>query len=271
MGKYEYEMDGHRIEYGVEVQIAELRIDPQAQRSLNERRAQQIADNFVEEAVGSIVVSSRVDGGLYVVDGMHRKRACELLGHKVMFAEVHHDLTVRDEATLFLIRNRESNKPAPLDNYKVGITAGLPLFIDTETVLRRHALTVGSKNGPHMVKAVASVLRITETHGPDILDRTLGVAEAAWGREARTWDGVILAGLGEFLGRHGDDVDDQLLAMKLARKGGVNWWFGRISQAASLGADGALQGSGTGSRLIAGYRLILAAWNSGRRKNRLGE
>ena len=40
---------------------------------------------------------------------------------------------------LFLIKNRESSKPHPLDSYEVGLTGGLTLFVDTEAVLGKTA------------------------------------------------------------------------------------------------------------------------------------
>ena len=95
---------------------------------------------------------------------------------------------------LFLIKNRESNKPSALDEYKVGLTANLPLFVDTDKVLRRHSLELGNSS-TNSVGAVASVLRITDTYGPDVLDRALTIAEQAWGRSYSTWDGMLLSGL----------------------------------------------------------------------------
>src|SRR4051812_32748181 len=101
---------------------------------------------------------------------MHRNRASELEGISTIVGEVHHDLTVQEEAILFLIKNRESNKPNALDEYKVGLTAGLPLFVDTEKVLQAHQLDIGSTSA-NGVGAVAGVLRIVDTYGPEILDR----------------------------------------------------------------------------------------------------
>ena len=170
----------HEVDYGVTLNLAELKIDPQAQRTLNERRAQTMADTLVPEAIGSIVVSERVNGDRYIVDGMHRGRASGLNGLTTIVGEVHHNLSQQEEAILFLIKNRESNKPNPLDEYKVGLTAGLPLFIDTDKVLKSHGLDVGSTSA-NSVGAVSGILRITDDYGPDILDRVLTIAEESWG------------------------------------------------------------------------------------------
>lgn len=124
--RYTFELPTHNVEYGQEVSVSDLNIDPQAQRTLNERRAQNIANNMVREAIGSIIVSKRDDGDLYIVDGQHRWRACVLAGISTIRADVHQGLTQPEEAILFLIKNRESHKPRPIDEYHVGLTGGVP-------------------------------------------------------------------------------------------------------------------------------------------------
>jgi hypothetical protein len=263
--QYKYDLPTHRVEYGVEVAVKELRIDPQAQRTLNEKRAQGIAANLVREAMGSIVVSERPDGSRYAVDGMHRKRVCELEGIPTIRAEVHYGLTQEQEAVLFLIKNRESSKPNPLDTYKVGLTGGIPLFVDTENVLAKHGLEMGSTSA-NSVGAVSGVLRITESYGSEILDRTLTVAEGAWGRTGSTWDGMLLGGIGMLLGKHESVDDDDELAKKIAKKGHAEGWVGTVQ---SIASGGGLHHTGTGSRVTTCYQLLLREWNKGKRKNRI--
>lgn len=263
--RYPYTLPTHPVDYGVTLNIADLKIDPQAQRTLNEKRAQTMADTLVPEAVGSIVVSERSDRTRYIVDGMHRARAEELLGMTTIVGEVHHGLTQQEEAVLFLIKNRESNKPQAIDEYKVGLTAGLPLFVDTDRVLRAHGLDIGTTS-VNSVGAVAGVLRITDDCGPEVLDRVLTVAENAWGRTSSTWDGVLLGGLGIFFDRHGDLVNDKDLAMKMAKAGTAQQWIGSVHSKAS---GGGLHNTGTGSRLTTCYAQIVTIWNKGKTKNRI--
>ncbi|WP_027005709.1 DUF6551 family protein [Conexibacter woesei] len=265
MSRYQYVLPPHRVDYGVTIRIDQIKIDPDAQRTLNPKRAQAIADGLVEEAVGSVVISRRADGTMYAVDGMHRKRAFEIKGIPEITAEIHHGLSQMEEAVLFLIKNRESSKPNPHDEYKVGLTAGLPLFVDTQKVLDKHNLIVGSTTA-NSIGAVAGILRITENYGPEVLDRTLGVAQEAWGRTNSTWDGMLLGGIGMFLGRHGDVVKDKDLATKIAKAGLAQTWVGAVHAQAS---GGGLRNSGTGSRVSTCYRLIVNTWNKGKTKNKL--
>lgn len=264
--RYSFDLPEHHVDYGVELPITKLNIDPQAQRTLNERRSQTIAKNLVREAIGSIIVSERSDGELYIVDGQHRWRACALAGIPTIRAEVHHGLTQAQEAILFLIKNRESHKPRPIDEYHVGLTGGVPLFVDTDRILEKHGLSLGSSS-TNGVGAVSGVLQIVDRYGATVFDRTLTVAEEAWGRSAETWDGMLLGGIGAFLGRWGDLVDDKELARKIMNMGTAAKWRSEILSQSSRGG---FNNSGTGSRVTTAYRLVATAWNKGRKaENRI--
>jgi hypothetical protein len=265
VSKYSYELPEHPVQYGVTTAISELRIDPDAQRMLNEQRAQKIADNLVREALGSLVISRRPDRSTYIVDGQHRWRVCQLVGIEKIACEIHDGLTQQQEAILFLIKNRESAKPNAYDEYRVGLTGQLPLFVDTDEVLRAHGLKMGATS-TNSIGAVAGVLRITENYGPEILDRTLTIAEMAWGRSAGTWDGMLLGGIGLFLHKYGDLVNDVELAKKIAKVGLAQIWIQRVISVASMGGT---QQTGTGGRLSAACTLIIQAWNSGRRNKKI--
>jgi hypothetical protein len=262
--RYNYELPKHKVEYGVELNVADLNIDPQAQRTLNERRAQTMSTQFVPEAIGTIIVSKREDGDYYLVDGQHRWRACQLLELPTVMCEVHHDLTQTEEAILFLIKNRESSKPNAIDEYKIGLTGQIPLFVDTDKVLKSKGLDVGGTS-TNTIGAVNGILRITEQHGPDTLKRTLDVAEEAWGRTAETWDGMLLGGLGMFLGKHYEQVSDNAeLAKRLGKKGPAWQWKGNVH---ALSTHGGTTHSGTGGRVSVCYGEIVKVWNKSRRSD----
>ncbi|MFE5567799.1 DUF6551 family protein [Amycolatopsis japonica] len=260
MPKYSYTLTPHRVTHE-RLKLAELKVDRNAQRTLNMRRAANIAAEWVPEAAGTIVISRRQNGENFIVDGQTRSEGARLAGEIEIDAEVHHNLSEADEATLFLFKNRESTRPSAHDEYRIGLTAKLPLFVDTETVLVAHRLQIGSTS-TNSVGAVAGVLRITEKYGPEVFDRTLTVAEEAWGRNDKTWDGMLLSGIGQFLGRHGKEVDDQVLARKITLHGNSYKWIGDVI---ALSTAGGTQQSGTGGRTAQCYALVVNAWNKGRR------
>ncbi|WP_405767457.1 ParB N-terminal domain-containing protein [Streptomyces sp. NBC_00080] len=266
MGGYAFRIPEHEVTYGVKVKVSDLKVDPQAQRTLNERRAQGIANSLVPEALGTVIVSERPGGELYIIDGQHRRRACELAGIPTIFAEIHHGLSQAQEAIFFLIKNKESHKPRPIDEFHVGLTGGVPLFVDTDGILKAHGLALGSSS-TNSVGAVSGVLQIVDRYGAEALDRTLTVAEKAWGRSSETWDGMLLGGIGMCVGRWGDLIDDAELARKMLAMGTAAKWRSEILSQSSRGG---FNNSGAGSRVTTAGRLVLHAWNRGRKpENRI--
>src|SRR4051812_44554069 len=276
--KYDYDLPPHKVERGIEVKLSELIVDENAQRSYNVKRARDLGAHFIPEAAGELTISKRADGTMALVDGQHRSGAAQFAGLETLPAEIHHGLTVPQEAQLFLLKNREASKPLKFDEYKVGLTAEHPLYVDIETELSRLSLHVGHTTA-HQIGAVGALEGIVldaeraGMSGRYILMRTLTVAEAAWGRTAETWDGMLIGGLGMFIIRHPAAMDEDTqrngaqggfdaLARKLGKSGPAYQWRGRVMAAASAEST---QQTGTSNRRSAAYRLILATWNKGRR------
>jgi hypothetical protein len=264
MSRYTYDLPDHEIQYGVELptDMDLVHVDPQAQRTLNERRAQGIADNLQLTAIGTITASRRGDGSLWLVDGQHRRRALQLKGISKMHAEVHEGLDVRQEAILFLIKNRESSRPGALDEYKIGLTGCVQQFVDTEEVFVRHSLKPGRGTSANQVGAVSAAVKITERYGSEALDFALTVAETAWGRTDSTWEGNLLGGLAMFYDKFPDlRGRGQELGEKLGKTNPAYRWVADMHARAS---GGNMHGTGSGGRASAACQLFIAAWNKGR-------
>ncbi|MFI5571653.1 DUF6551 family protein [Streptomyces sp. NPDC051740] len=273
---YSYDIPDHSIEY-IKVDPRTIKFDPRAQRNLNKARAQAIAEKLVPTALGTPILSQREDG-LYAVDGMHRVYACQLiLAGKVLVSEevreavqtitceVHSGLSMANEASLFIIKNKESSKVGPNDEFRIGVLAGHPLFQDTNTVLEKHQLKVGSSsvNG---VRGIKGILSIVMEHGPEILDLSLTIAEDAWGRTPDTWHSVTIGGIATVMSKHSDVVNPQELAQKLKRQGDPTSFRAKIQTTAT---NNNTRHDGTKGRLKAAHLAVASAWNAHRRVNRI--
>lgn len=254
---YGYNLPAHKVTIRM-VPLDQLYIAGEAQRSqLNKARTAKMAENFSIEAAGTIIACEDTNGDLFVVDGWHRTAAATDAGYSEIRTEVHHDLERKHWSQLFLIKNKETGKVSPLDGYRNGVTSEMALYTDTEKVLVKHKLEMGSSS-VNKIGAVNGVLKIVTDYGPEVLDRTLSLAEKAWGRTAKTWDGMILGGLGKLIGEHGDRVDDELMARKLGRET-PDKWVARINSLASLDN---LQATGTHGRVSAAYGLFVRTWDN---------
>jgi hypothetical protein len=273
---YSYDIPDHSIEY-IKVDPRAIKFDPRAQRNLNKARAAAIAEKLVPTALGTPILSQR-DDDLYAVDGMHRVYACQLiLTGKVsaseevreavqsITCEVHSGLSMANEASLFIIKNKESSKVGPNDEFRIGVLAGHPLFQDTNTVLEKHQLKVGSSsvNG---VRGIKGILSVVMEHGPDILDLSLTIAEDAWGRSPDTWHSVTIGGIATVMSKHSDVVNPQELAQKLKRQGDPTSFRAKIQ---TIATNNNTRHDGTKGRLKAAHLAVASAWNANRRVNRI--
>ncbi len=258
-----YTIRDHHIDYGVKVVLADLIVHEDAQREVNIRRVNSMAANFMPNAAGSLVLAD-YNGALSIVDGMHRALAAAKAGLTEMEAEVHRGINREEQAQLFLIKNRESRKPKPLEQYKVGVTAGLSPYVDVERVLGDRGLAVG-RHKTREIRAVATLLRIAEIRGPAVLGRALDTIKEAWDSAPESWEGPLIEGVARFLHLHGEEATPSVLAAKLRKSGTAATWISKIIGAASSG----LYGAGDNSRATISYRLVVECWNKGRSSRRI--
>lgn len=271
-GTFNYSLPDHAIELVNDLPIAEdvLFVSENSQRTLDPNRVRAMNNKgFQPMAVGTIVVSRRADGKNYIVDGQHRRRLSLDNDIKTMRAEVHYGLTEPEEAVLFLILNRESAKPTPLDEYRIGLTAGLATFLAVDVLLKKHGLVVSNHSGVNQTQPLKMYLSIAEgrARGVDMegLDRILTVAEGIWGRTGDTWTAVVLGSLGAFLARYGDRLTDADLIKKLKKELPISAFTTRI--AGKMVAN--VNGTSKESRIRYGADVLQEAYDCGKSKNRL--
>ncbi|MBT2209264.1 DUF6551 family protein [Actinomadura sp. NEAU-AAG7] len=273
---YSYAIPDHPIDYA-KVDPKTIKFDSRAQRNLNKARAKTIAEKLVPTALGTPILSLREDGQ-YAVDGMHRVYACQLIlagevtvseqvreAVQLITCEVHSDLSMANEASLFIIKNKESSKVGPNDEFRIGVLAGHPLFVDTNAVLEKHQLKVGGRTA-NGVRGIKGILGIVEEHGPEVLDQSLAIAEAAWGRTPDTWHSVTIGGIAIVISRHPDVVKPHELAQKLKRQGDPVSFKAKIQ---TIATNNNTRLDGTKGRLKAAHLAVASAWNSRRSVNKI--
>ncbi|AXE23545.1 hypothetical protein C0216_08785 [Streptomyces globosus] len=262
---YSYDIPDHPIEYK-KVDPRKITFDTRAQRNLNKARAQKIADNIVPTALGTPILSLREDGKLVPMDGMHRIYGCQLAiaagvtAVEKIHCEIHTGLTLANEASMFIIKNKESSKVGATDEYRIGLVAGHPLFVDTQAVLDKHGLKVGSRSVSG-VRGINGILKIVRDYGDHRLDQALAISEEAFGRTAESWDHVILSGIAVVMHRHSDVIKPKDLATRLARQGAALNVRAKIQ---GLSTANGTRGDGTQGRIKAAHLFVAGAWNNNR-------
>lgn len=247
------------------IYVADIRIDPAAQRALREPWVKAQVPLFDPDQLGYIVVSLRKDGFYYAIDGQHRVELIRAVGwgDQKVACEVFRGLTQAQEAEVFL--KRQVVTPVrTFDKFRVRITAGDPVACDINRIVMAAGLTIHStSNGTGYVSAVRALERVYRSpkSGPATLVRTLLTIKEAWGLEGANFEGDIIEGIGLVLSRYSSKVEHGALVAKLAKIGG--------------GAPGLL-GKARGLRDIRGgtvayflANLIVDRYNRGRRAGKV--
>jgi hypothetical protein len=207
------------------VRLGDVKVNPEAQREYVPARAAKIAANFNPELFGLPKVNLR--GGVpWVVDGQHRIGGLKIwLGpgweDQHFEAEMYHDLTEAEEANLFLGVN-DAMAVNAFNRFRVGVVAGRPDETAVAQIVEDQALTISqdSSQTETAVRATATLIRIYQNNGPEVLARTLAILRDAYGVPGL--GSLTVGGLALVLHRFGDQIDDNDMVARLkASYGGV--------------------------------------------------
>ena len=200
------------------VRLDQMKVNPQAQRGLNESWANTLADEFNPDLMGFIHVSHR-DGWYYIIDGQHRvKAAIIFLGDTSQQVQCHiyEDLTNEQEAQLFLELNN-TKKQGPMSRYKVALTAGKPDECDVERICRSLDLRIGMDKSCEEIGCITAILAVYHKHGPASFSFAMRVIRDAYG-----YDGFkrqTISALALIKDRYGEKVLEDKLVERLTKTG----------------------------------------------------
>jgi hypothetical protein len=120
-----------KLEY---VAKASLQVDSTYQRALNELKRRRIASNFNWAAFGVLIVARRTDGSLWVIDGQHRLMAAQSRSDVQQVPVIIFEFggNVKDEATDFLIANKDRKPLTGVDSFKAMVVSGDPIALEVQ-------------------------------------------------------------------------------------------------------------------------------------------
>lgn len=202
----------------VELHAKEFSIDLKVQRELNEKRADEMADNFQPHALGLVTASKRTDGHTYLLDGSHRISAARKANYDGLIAcRLFENLTLEEEAALFLTLNK-SRAVQAIDRFKVRVTQNEPAAVSINNVLKTYGLHVDWANNDSLgvISAIGTLEKVYAGAGvrepgkyPDLVDYVMRTLNRAYGEKAdrSTYSRVILEGLGVFIATFGSRID----------------------------------------------------------------
>lgn len=208
------------------VPLGRMRVSPLAQRDLNQARVDSIVANLDLEQIGTPTVNDR-DHYFYIIDGSHRCEALRQYGFEDddrVQCWTYTGLTEQEEAEKFLKLNDVLAVNA-LAKFRVGVQAERPTERHIDTIVRSVGLRVTGDRIEGGIRAVGTLRRVYDRHGPGILDRTLRIVRDAYGTPGL--EAAVLDGIGYLCGRYNGSIDDTKAVKQLASvHGGVNGLLG---------------------------------------------
>lgn len=205
------------------VRLDQMKINPQAQRALNESWANELADNFNPDLMGFPHVSHR-DGWYYIVDGQHRVRAAHIfLGDTSQQVQCHiyENLTNEQEAWLFLELNN-TKKQSAMNRYKVALAGPAQKYPDehdVERICRSLDLRIGMDKSCEEISCITAILGVYGKHGAASFSFAMRVIRDSYG-----YDGFkreTISALALIKDRYGDRIDEKKLIERLSSSGAV--------------------------------------------------
>jgi hypothetical protein len=236
----EQQMSFERIRHDY-IRLADLRVHPKVQRSLKAPWVAKITASFDPDQFGELSVMESTFRGAkcyLVFDGQHRYTAAlRALGsdqQKVPCA-VYEDMTEEQLARMFL--GHSNVVPVrPLDKWPIRLMAHDEAVTQVDRILTKRDLHVGNSRGVGTVQAVAALEQGFKRYGGKVLELSLDVIIAAWGRDPDAYDGSFIKALGLICNRFDGAVDYRDLAKKLAKAGGPARLLGQARDYAKVSA-----------------------------------
>jgi hypothetical protein len=203
--------------------VGSLTVDRRVQRNYNGAWARKIADRFSASDLGVFHVSEREDGTLSLLDGQHRKAACEIIGEpsRKVQCKIYVCLSLAEEAAKFRQLNHNLGV-SYLDEFFVRLTEQDTVAVAITEACRDNGWEVARGSGVGKIAAMKSLEAVYNGsrkfgHGTGIarVHTVLSVVTSAWGHVREAVDGSILLGLGSVVARYDEDINYKSLVGKL--------------------------------------------------------
>lgn len=236
------------------VALSDLKVDPIYQRDLTAQFVERLAEKWDIVTAGTIVVSRRPGGDLYIVDGQHRAAAAVRAGETHILAQVVNEPSAEEEARLRLKGNVKRTDRV-FEVFRARLASGDEVALSIQRILGEFDTqinmvpTLGS--GINAVSAVEKLYRLDDGVSLIVVLTMLKKLFGEIRPEIASSD--LLKGLTWFLGQHGDAVDMERFErlLKVAGPAALN----RSARAHKASLGGALW--------VNTYRALVTMFNDG--------
>lgn len=209
-----------RSQLNSRVKVGDIKIDHRYQRALNDAKVDDIVNNFNPSGLGVVILSIRENGEIYAIDGAHRINAlCRLgkINHDID-SLVYFDLSLQEEAELYLLLNDKRTKPKRSELAKAAVISGDSKAVAIDNILKKHNLAFGDRPANNTIRAVSTVENIANKAGVDVLDSVLTVLINANGSHASSFQAEYLGSVALIIANY-KNIDMSRLTQAIVKLG----------------------------------------------------
>lgn len=212
----------------VEVPLGKLQADYSYQRDISEALVDEIAGDWNLVASELVLVSDRgprpkdgdVKGGLWLVNGQHRSKAAQKLGHEKIWARVinlrKHPDPGMVEASFRLQTNKRLGD-RPLERFKAQLRSEDPESLDIVKVLARSGAEINmQQNSETGINCVATIEQLYRVDDGALLDDTAQLIRDTFGEfGGHNAHSAFIKGIAWFVDKHAEETNRDRLEQKL--------------------------------------------------------
>lgn len=234
------------------VKIDDLHSDNLYQRDLIAQVVENIANEYDIVTAGTIVVSKRPNGDLYIVDGQHRVAGAKLAGETHVLAQVIESMTPEDEAKRRIQGNYKKTDKV-YEVFRARVFAKDPVALGITELLAEFDTRINYvPDFQHGINAVSAVEGIYKLDNGVRLRRILTTLVAAFGdAQGPHANGNLLKSVGWFLDRHSEEADIERLITRMTAEGVGSLTRKAVNMKAVMG----------GTQWINMYRALVEIYN----------
>lgn len=212
---------GHISKMSSLIKVSDMFVDYSYQRQPLKTKINRITKNFDPDLLGVITCSMREDNTLAIIDGSHRYHALIQMGMKNsnVNALVYFGLSIKEEAHIFALTNKEHTKPTPSQIFKAGIVAGDDVSISINEIVEKAGSKVDFSPGPDKIRCVATLRKVYDNAGANVLLKTLQTLKSAYPNNKEMYRDQMISAVACIYNRYGKKVDQARLVDVLAKIG----------------------------------------------------
>jgi hypothetical protein len=181
------------------VPVNSIGLDMSYQRPLSKVKVQSIKTNFNKHAVGTLIVSLRDDGKIFVIDGQHRLEAMKKRGIENAECKIISGLTGQQEAEIYIWCNTNRKNPDALDTFKARLYKGDPIALTISSVVEECGLYIAfnhtGSRPRNSVWAVMAMEDIYKKGKEKLLKEVLILATRSWPDDSNNVEAKVLLGI----------------------------------------------------------------------------